>query len=206
MGRQTGPKCKLCRREGEKLFLKGQKCYTEKCPVTRRSYPPGMQRGGRGRMSEYGIHLREKQKVKRIYGIRERQFHRYVDLARRIRGVTGDDILQLLERRLDSNVYRGALASSRDQARHLINHGHIWVNGRRVDVPSYLVRSGDIVEFKENSGQKGGIKAILAENEGRSVPSWLERQNGQLRVLDDPIVDEIEQDLDMHLVVEFYSR
>lgn len=206
MGRYTGAKCKLCRREGGKLFLKGQKCYSDKCPVSRRRYPPGMHRGRFGRMSQYGIHLREKQKVKRIYGLRERQFRVYVEVAKKVKGVTGDFLLQLLERRLDSSLYRGGLASSRDQARQLINHGHVWVNGRRVDVPSYLVRPGDAIEFKENSQGKQGIKAILGENSKREIPSWLERQNGRLQVLENPITDEIEQDLKMNLIVEFYSR
>lgn len=206
MGRYTGPKCKLCRREGQKLFLKGQRCYSEKCPVSRRNYPPGMHRGGWGRASQYSLRLREKQKIRRTYGVRERQFRRYMELAKRVKGVTGDVLLELLERRLDTVLYRGGLASSRDQARQVINHGHIWVNGRRVDIPSFLVRPGDVVTFKESASSKKGIQAIVGENGGRAAPSWLERQDGQLRVLDRPKTDEIEHDIKMNLVVEFYSR
>jgi len=157
-------------------------------------------------MSQYGIHLREKQKLKRIYGVREGQFRRYVELAKKVKGITGDRLLELLERRLDSVLYRGGLASSRDQARQLINHGHIWVNGRRVDIPSYLTRPGDVIAFKEGALGKKGIQAVLGEKGGQVTVSWLERQNGQLRVLDHPKPDEIEQDLKMNLVVEFYSR
>jgi len=165
-----------------------------------------MHRGSWGRMSQYGLRLREKQKLKRIYGVRERQFRRYVELAKKVKGVTGDALLQLLERRLDNVLYRGGLASSRDQARQLINHGHVWVNGRRVDIPSFLTRPGDVIAFKEGALGKKGIQAILSENDGRTTVSWLERQDGQIRVLDYPKPDEVEQDLKMNLVVEFYSR
>lgn len=207
MGRYTGPKCRLCRREGEKLFLKGAKCYSDKCPVTKRRFPPGTQQSRRRRrMSQYGLRLREKQKVRRIYGIRERQFRQYVETAQKFQGVTGDMLLRLLERRLDNSLYRGGLASSRDQARQLVNHGHVWVNGRRVDIPSFLVKPGDAIEFKENSQGKKGIKAIMEENNKSDVPEWLERTNGQLRVLEQPITDEIQQDLEMNLIVEYYSR
>jgi len=207
MGRYTGPKCRLCRREGEKLFLKGAKCYSDKCPVTRRRFPPGSQGSRRRRrMSQYGLRLREKQKVRRIYGIRERQFRQYVEAAQKFKGVTGDMLLTLLERRLDNSLYRGGLASSRDQARQLVNHGHVWVNGRRVDIPSFLVKPGDAIEFKENSRGKKGLKAIMEENSKSDVPEWLERANGQLRILEQPITDEIEQDLKMNLIVEYYSR
>jgi len=207
MGRYTGAKCRLCRREGEKLFLKGAKCYSDKCPVTRRRFPPGTQQSRRRRrMSQYGLRLREKQKVRRIYGVRERQFRQYVETAQKFQGVTGDMLLTLLERRLDNSLYRGGLASSRDQARQLVNHGHVWVNGRRVDIPSFLVKPGDAIEFKENSRGKKGVKAIVEENSKSDVPEWLERTNGQLRVLEQPITDEIQQDLKMNLIVEYYSR
>ena len=208
MGRYTGPKCKLCRREGQKLFLKGAKCLTEKCPVTRRNYPPGVHRGGWRRTSQYAQRLREKQKLKRMYGVRERQFLRYMELAKKVKGVTGDMLLELLERRLDNVLYRGGLASSRDQARQLINHGHVWVNGRRVDIPSFLVRPGDVIAFKENSLAKKGIKAIMEEVAQRKepIPEWLERQDGQIRVVDKPKVDELRESVQMNLIVEFYSR
>ncbi len=206
MARYTGPKCRLCRREGQKLFLKGAKCYSEKCPLTRRNYPPGMHRGGWGRMSQYALRLREKQKLRRIYGVLERQFRRYVALAQKAKGVTGDFLLELLERRLDNVLYRGGLATSRAQARQLVSHGHVYVNGRRVDVPSFLVRPGDVIAFKPSAMEKKGIQALLSEKPLQQVPSWLERQNGQLRVLDRPKVDEIEHDIQMNLIVEFYSR
>lgn len=157
-------------------------------------------------MSQYGLRLREKQKVRRIYGIRERQFRQYVEMAQKFKGVTGDMLLTLLERRLDNSLFRGGLASSRDQARQLVNHGHVWVNGRRVDIPSFLVKPGDAIEFKENSRGKKGLKAIMEENSKSDVPEWLERANGQLRILEQPITDEIEQDLKMNLIVEYYSR
>lgn len=208
MGRYTGPKCRLCRREGQKLFLKGAKCFTEKCPVTRRNYPPGMHRGGWRRISQYAQRLREKQKLKRIYGLRERQFLRYMELAQKFKGVTGDMLLELLERRLDNVLYRGGLAASRDQARQLINHGHVWVNGRRVDIPSFLVRPGDVISFKESALAKKGIKAILEEVARRKepIPEWLERTDGQIRVVDKPKVDELRESVQMNLIVEFYSR
>ncbi len=206
MGIYIGPKCRLCRREGQKLFLKGTKCFTDKCPVSRRKYPPGMHRDTRHRLSQFGIHLREKQKLKRIYGLRERQFRRYVELAKKVKGVTGDYLLELLERRLDTILYRGGLASSRDQARQWIKHGHVWVNGRRVDIPSFLTRPGDVVSFKESALSKKGIQAVLKEVQQRPTASWLERLNGKLRVLDKPKREEIGQDIDMNLIVEFYSR
>lgn len=208
MGMYIGPKCKLCRREGQKLFLKGQKCMTEKCPVSRREYPPGVHRDSYSRMSHYGTRMREKQKLKRMYGTRERQFRRYVELAKKVKGVTGDYLLELLERRLDNVLYRGGLASSRDQARQLINHGHVWVNRRRVDIPSFLARPGDVVEFKENALSKKGIQALISSgNELQAVATWLERQNGRLRVLDKPTkLDELHRNLEMSLIVEFYSR
>lgn len=157
-------------------------------------------------MSQYGLRLREKQKVRRMYGIRERQFRQYVETAQRFKGVTGDMLLSLLERRLDNSLYRGGLASSRDQGRQLVNHGHVWVNGRRVDIPSFLVRPGDVIEFKENSRSKKGLKAVLEANSKTEAPEWIERANGQLRVLDAPKTDEIEQNLKMNLIVEYYSR
>ncbi len=206
MGMYIGPKCKLCRRERQKLFLKGQKCMTEKCPVSRREYPPGMHRDSFSRLSYYAIRLREKQRLKRIYGTRERQFRRYMELAKKVKGHTGAFLLELLERRLDNVLYRGGLAASRDQARQLINHGHVWVNRRRVNIPSYLTRPGDVIAFKESALGKKGIQAVMAGSELQSVASWLERQNGQLRIIDRPKLDEIQQDIEMNLIVEFYSR
>ena len=206
MGRSTGPKCRLCRREGEKLFLTGQTCYTEKCPVARRKTPPGLPARGRSRQSQYAVHVREKQKLKRMYGVREGQFRRYVDVAKRAKGIAGDNLLQLLERRLDATLYRGGMASSRDQARQLVNHGHVWVNGRRVDIASYMTKPGDVIEFKGSAQNKKGIQAIVEENGKRDLPSWIEKSNKQLKVIDSPKRDEMEQEMRMHLIVEFYSR
>ncbi|MBI1743515.1 30S ribosomal protein S4 [Candidatus Acetothermia bacterium] len=205
MGRNIEAKCRLCRREGEKLFLKGDKCYTEKCPVEKRPYPPGMHRTW-GKLQQYGIHLREKQKLKRTYGLREEQFRRYVERAKKIKGVTGDYILELLERRLDNVVYRAGLATSRDHARQLVSHGHFMVNERSVNIPSFLVRTGDVVQVKQQSMAKAGIKSMLgAEQRGRK-PSWIDSGNGTIKMLDKPNPQEIEQKIQMHLIVEFYSR
>lgn len=205
MGRYTGPKCRLCRREGVKLFLKGEKCFTEKCPVEKRPYPPGMRRGW-GKVSMFGLQLREKQKAKRIYGIREEQFKRYVESAKRHKGITGLFLLEMLERRLDNVVYRGGFAASRDQARQLVTHGHFTVNQRSVNIPSYLVRPGDVIKLKEAASNKPKMKALVEANRGQRVPSWLAREDAQIKVLDKPRTDELEQQLQTHLIVEFYSR
>jgi small subunit ribosomal protein S4 len=209
MGRDTEAKCRDCRREGEKLFLKGLKCYTDKCPVERRSYPPGM-RGRRrfGKASQYAVHLREKQKVRRIYRLREEQFRRYVELAKKRKGVTGDYLLQLLERRLDNVVYRAGFTNSRNQARQLIRHGHFSVNEQKVDIPSYLIKEGDAIALREGSLGKRGIKELLAamaEQKG-SLPSWLERGDGRVRVVSWPDPAEVEQTIQANLIVEYYSR
>ncbi len=206
MGRYTEAKCRLCRREGEKLFLKGDKCYSEKCPVERRPYAPGMHQRKFGKMSQYGIRLREKQKAKRLYGLREEQFRRYVERAKRVKGVTGDFLLELLERRLDNVIYRAGLATSRDHARQLVTHGHFVVNDRSVNIPSFLVRPGDVIALKPNSAQKPGIKALLDSKGRASIPPWLERTDGRIQVIDRPKVDQLEHKLQMHLIVEFYSR
>ncbi len=209
MGRDTGAKCRACRREGEKLFLKGLKCYTEKCPLERRSYPPGMRVRRRfGKASQYAIHLREKQKAKRIYRLREEQFRRYVELAKRRKGVTGDYLIQLLERRLDNVVYRAGLSSSRNHARQLIRHGHFLVNDRKVDIPSYLLEEGDVVSLREESLGKRGIKALLAEMAERKspLPSWLQREDGRVRMIAWPDPAEVEQTIQASLIVEYYSR
>lgn len=206
MGRHTEAKCRLCRREGEKLFLKGEKCYTEKCPVERRPYAPGMHVTKFGRLSQYGIHLREKQKAKRIYGLREEQFRKYVARAKRVKGVTGDFLLELLERRMDNVVYRAGLAVSRDHARQLVTHGHFLVNQRSVNIPSFLVRPGDIIELKPHVYSKPGIKNLLESKPRQSIPAWLERSDGRVQILDRPKVDQLEHKLQMHLIVEYYSR
>jgi small subunit ribosomal protein S4 len=159
-----------------------------------------------GRLSQYGIHLREKQKAKRLYGLREEQFRKYVARAKRVKGVTGDFLLELLERRIDNVVYRAGLALSRDQARQLVTHGHFFVNQRSVNIPSFLVRPGDIIELKPNALSKQGTKNLLESKPRQSAPAWLERRDGRVQILDRPQVDQLEHKLQMHLIVEYYSR
>jgi len=209
MARYTGPKCRLCRREGDKLFLKGEKCLTEKCPLNRRPFPPG-QHGFRlkGRkMSIYGMQLREKQKAKRIYGVSEKQFRRYYEKAARMPGNTGENLIILLERRLDNVVYRLGFAKSRAQARQFIVHGHILVNGRKVTVPSYLVRPGEVIsvhpKFTDNPELQGALK--LWENKG--LPSWLKKRDqytGEVVAMPNRL--EASHNIDEKLIVEFYAK
>jgi len=207
MGRDTGPRCKQCRREGEKLFLKGERCYSRSCPMSRRAKPPGEgPKRRRPRRSQYQIHLREKQKARRIYGIREGQFRNYVDRAKRKKGITGEALLTLLERRFDNVVYRAGFASSRQQARQLISHAHFAVNGQPTNVPSTLLKEGDIVSVKE--GRRSRLKAIVEANRGRDVPPWLEA-NGEtmvFSVIAPPNVERIGQTIAANLIVEYYSR
>lgn len=209
MARYTGPVCRLCRREGEKLFLKGEKCYTDKCPVARRNYPPGQHGQSRmRRQSEYGLHLREKQKLRRIYGVLERQFERYYENAARARGVTGENLLVLLEARLDNIVYRLGLAPSRAAARQLTMHGHIRVNDRKVDIPSYQVKPGDVISVREKSRNNPVIRSSVEANAARGLPEWLEFDAETLtgRVLALPRRDQIDVNIQEHLIVEHYSR
>jgi small subunit ribosomal protein S4 len=208
MARYTGPVCKLCRREGTKLFLKGDKCYTEKCPVVRRPFPPGQHgQGRRPKMSEYGVQLREKQKVRRTYGVMEKPFHRYFKVASRRRGVTGATLLQLLERRLDNVVYRMGLASSRPEARQLVRHGHFEVNGHKVDIPSYQTRPDDVIQVRASSRSKARFP-IVKETAPRGVPPWLEVDMAELKgkVLRLPTREEVEVPVQERLIVEWYSR
>ncbi len=208
MARYTGPVCRLCRREGEKLFLKGDRCYTEKCAVDRRSYPPGQHGQGRHKVSEYGLHLREKQKLRRIYGVLERQFERYYDRASRQKGITGENLLQILELRLDNIVYRLGFAASRGQARQLVMHGHVAVNGQKADIPSYEVRVGDVITVRDKSRNLQMIKDNLAAAEGRAVPEWLEANLEQMegKILAVPTREQMDISIQEHLIVEFYSR
>lgn len=208
MGRDIGPKCKICRREGEKLFLKGERCYTDKCAMERKSYPPGESGRSRSRRSQYRVHLREKQKARRIYRVREEQFKRYVDKAKKKMGATGQFLLELLERRLDNVLYRARFTSSRDQARQIVNHGHVEVNNESLDVPSYSVKEGDIIRLKESSKAKQGIKEILQANEDGEAPAWLavDREKYQISVERAPDPEEVEQKIKTNLIVEFYSR
>jgi len=199
----------LCRREGEKLFLKGEKCYTEKCPFERRGYPPGQHgQGRRQRPTEYGIHLREKQKLRRIYGVLERQFERYYREAARRKGVTGENLLILLESRLDNIVYRLGFAPSRAAARQLVMHGHFTVNGRKVDIPSAQVRPGDVIEVREKSRQIPMIKESVEAATSRGLPAWLELDAEAMRgtVKSLPTRDQIDVQVQEHLIVEHYSR
>ena len=207
MGRDTGPKCKKCRREGEKLFLKGNRCYTRSCAITRRNTPPGERaKKRRPRKSQYLHHLREKQKVRRIYGVREAQFRNYVTRAKRRKGVTGEALLGLLEQRFDNTLFRAGFASSRSQARQLIVHGHFQINGRGVSVPSVLLREGDTVAVKD--GHRDRVKAIVEANEDRDIPSWLEKnvEVMQFQVMAPPNLEETGLTIATELIVEFYSR
>ena len=208
MGRYTGPVCRLCRREGTKLFLKGSRCFTEKCAIERRGYAPGQHGQARPRLSEYQTQLREKQKLKRIYGLLEKQFRIYFSRAERKQGITGDNLIQFLERRLDNAVFRLGFGASRREARQLVTHGHFRVNGRKVDVPSYIVRVGDMIEVKPPSRQNVRILASLEFSEGRGMPSWLELDRAQFRgrVKSFPAKDDVELPVNEQLVVELYSR
>jgi small subunit ribosomal protein S4 len=209
MARYVGPVCKLCRREGMKLYLKGDRCYSEKCAYTRRPYPPGQHGQGRIKLSEYAIRLREKQKVRRIYGVLEQQFRGYYQLASRRKGRTGEEMLSMLERRLDNLVYRIGFAGSRADARQLLRHGHIRVNGKRVDIPSYLAREGDKIELVDKARQTKRVEAAMAGADKRPVLSWLEvdRENFAGTVKGKPVREELNEPLiDEQLVVEYYSR
>ena len=212
MAKYRGPVCKLCRREGEKLFLKGERCFTPKCAFERRGYAPGQHGKSsqfrRRRESDYNRQLREKQKVRRIYGILERQFRRYYEVSLQRRGLTGLNLLQILESRLDNIVYRLGYASSRGQARLLVTHGHFTVNGRRTDVPSMLVSAGDVVAVREGSLRRTYFKELGDLAEERNIPAWLDRDVKNLsgKVLRLPERSEIDGNLQEQLIVEYYSR
>jgi small subunit ribosomal protein S4 len=206
MARDTGPQCKQCRREGQKLFLKGQRCFTEKCGVERRSYPPGEHGRGRLRQSEYRTQLREKQKARRYYQLLEKQFSSYYDQAARQQGVTGENLLRLLERRLDNVLVRLGFAASRRQARQLVSHGHWLVNGRRVDIPSYQVRPDDIISMKTSSAAEDVVRT--ATELTAAVPPWLQADHDSLtaKVLRLPERSEIATPVSEQLIVELYSK
>lgn len=209
MGRYTGSVCRQCRREGEKLFLKGDRCYSPKCAVNRKPYGPGAHGQARGRKpTEYGLQLREKQKAKRIYGVMEKQFHNYFRKAERQPGITGENLLILLERRLDNAVYRLGLAASRKEARQLISHGHFTLNGKRANIPSILVTAGDIIEVKEKSAESPKFKEIQAQAAYKTPPEWLELDAEGLkgRVITLPKRENVEVTIAEHLIVELYSR
>ena len=208
MAKYRGPVCRLCRREGEKLFLKGSRCMTEKCAIERRSYPPGQHGQARQRISDYSTQLREKQKLRRIYGLQERQFRGIFERAERQSGVTGEALLQLLECRLDNVTYRLGFGASRKEARQLVGHGHVTVNGRKMNVPGALVKAGDIVEVRERSRTLVPIQAALEAVEGRGIPEWLELDKatfkGTVKAL--PTKSQIVLPVNEQLVVELYSR
>ena len=209
MARYTGPVCKLCRREGMKLFLKGERCYTDKCGYERRSYPPGQHGQARRRkLSNYGEQLREKQKVKRIYGIAERQFRGYYYKALRTPGVTGYTLIQLLERRLDNVVYRMGFASDHAEARQLVRHGHFSVNGKKVNIPSYLVRARDVVQVKEPSQKMARINEALAAVDRRGVPQWitLDKENFRGAINQLPSREDVTLPIREQLIIELYSK
>ncbi|MFQ5682856.1 MAG: 30S ribosomal protein S4 [Candidatus Binatia bacterium] len=208
MARYSESVCRLCRRENLKLFLKGERCYTDKCAIERKSYPPGQHGQRRTRFSEYSIQLREKQKVKRMYGLLEKQFRRTFDLAARVKGITGETLLTLLERRLDNVTYRLGFGSSRADARMLIRHGHILVNGRRVTIPSYAVSAGDVLSVKERSRQMERVLSALEGSQRRGIPEWVELDreafSGKIKVL--PNRSDVTAPINEKLIVELYSK
>jgi small subunit ribosomal protein S4 len=207
MARYTGPVCRLCRREGMKLFLKGERCYTEKCAIEKRNFPPGQHgKTRKQKLAGYGVQLREKQKVKRIYGVLEDQFRRYFEAADRTRGITGETLLQLLERRFDNVIYRLGLATSRAQARQLVRHGHFLVNGKKVDIPSYSLRAGDVVTIKGTSTKNATILHAIEEVKGRGVPGWLSFEGETGKVVSLPTREQINLPVQEQLIVELYSK
>ncbi len=208
MARYTGAVCRLCRREGKKLFLKGERCYSEKCSVGIRAYAPGQHGQGRKKSSEYGLQLRAKQTARRFYGVQENQFHHYFEIAERKQGITGDNLLRILESRLDNVVYRVGFASSRAEARQLVGHGHFEVNGSRVDIASYLLKAGDVITLCEKSRGSEKFKAIIEANSARPVPQWIDVNRDQLsaKVVALPNRDQIDAPVEEQLIVEFYSK
>ena len=209
MARYTGAVCRICRREGQKLFLKGQRCYTDKCAFSCRSYAPGQHGQSRKKMSEYGMQLREKQKARKTYSILESQFEKYFEMAvAKKDGITGENLLQILESRLDSFIYRAGFASSRPEARQLVRHGHFTVNGKKVDIPSYLLKAGDVIAIKEASRSSKKMQAVLEFTEGRLVPAWIDVNRDALTATVTRLAnrEDIDMDIQEHLIVEYYSK
>ena len=208
MARYTGPSCRLCRRQNMELYLKGERCYTDKCAIKRRNYPPGQHGQLRTKVSDYGLQLREKQKVRRIYGILEKQFRSYFEHADRMKGVTGENLLALLERRLDNVIYRLGFASSRTEARQLVRHNHFQLNGRKVNIPSIQVRAGDVLIVKEKSRSIACINESLEAVVRRGVPQWLELDKetykGVVKTI--PVREDITMPIQEQLIVELYSK
>lgn len=208
MARYKDEQCRICRREGQKLFLKGERCYSDKCSVARRNYAPGQHGQKKTKLSEYGTQLREKQKTKSFYGVGEKQFRKYFEMASNKKGITGENLLQILESRLDNVVYRLGFGSSRAQARQLVNHGQFEVNGKKVDIPSYLVKSGDVIAVREIKKDNATIKANVESNAARPVPEWLERNFETLsgKVLRLASREDVDLPVEEHLIVELYSK
>ena len=208
MSRYKDEQCRICRREGQKLFLKGSRCYSDKCSITRRNYAPGQNGQKKSKISEYGTQLREKQKTKAFYGVGEKQFRRYFDMASNSKGKTGEVLLQILESRLDNVVYRLGFASSRAQARMLVTHGAFEVNGHKVDIRSYLVKAGDVIAVREIRKDNGAIKIAVEENGSRPVPAWLEKDQEKLsgKVVTLATREDIDLPVEEHLIVELYSK
>ena len=208
MARYREAVCRICRREGDKLFLKGDRCYADKCAIARRSYAPGQHGQGRKKMSEYGTQLREKQKAKRYYGLLENQFYHYFELASKMTGKTGENLLKVLESRLDNVVYRAGFAMSRPEARQLVSHGHFTVNGKAVNIPSYLVKAGDVVAIVEKSMSSDKIKGVLEANASRPALNWLsvDKNKAQATVVNLPERSEIDLQVEEQLIVELYSK
>ena len=208
ISRYKDEQCRICRREGQKLFLKGSRCYSDKCSITRRNYAPGQNGQKKSKISEYGTQLREKQKTKAFYGVGEKQFRRYFDMASNSKGKTGEVLLQILESRLDNVVYRLGFASSRAQARMLVTHGAFEVNGHKVDIPSYLVKAGDVIAVREIRKDNGAIKIAVEENGSRPVPAWLEKDQEKLsgKVVTLATREDIDLPVEEHLIVELYSK
>ena len=208
MARYTDAVFRICRREGDKLFLKGDRCYSDKCAIARRSYAPGQHGQGRKKSSEYGTQLREKQKAKRYYGLLEGQFYHYFELAEKMSGMTGENLLKVLESRLDNVVYRAGFAMSRPEARQLVSHAHFTVNGKKVNIPSYRVKAGDVVAIAEKSMSNEKFKAVLEANASRPALNWLslDKAKGQVTVVNLPERSEIDLQVEEHLIVELYSK
>lgn len=208
MARYRGAVCRLCRREDDKLFLKGERCYTAKCAMERRPFAPGQHGKRRAKLSEYGLQLRQKQRAKRIYGVLETQFRNYFAEADRQKGITGDNLLRLLETRLDNVCYRAGFGRSRTEARQVVRHNHVLVNGKRVNIPSYQVKPGDVISIKEKSQGIQRFKDIFEITEGRSVSEWLESdlENFSVKVLERPTREQIDVPVEETLIVELYSK
>lgn len=208
MARYTGASCRLCRREGEKLFLKGERCYTEKCAVTRRQYAPGQHGQAKKKLSEYGVQLREKQKAKKFYGVLESQFRKYFEMAAKTKGMTGENLLKILETRLDNVVYRLGFARSRSESRQLVRHGHFSVNGQKVNIPSYILKPNDMIEVREGSKGDEVFKEIIEVTGSKVVPAWLsvDQENLKGSVVSAPSREDVDITVQEHMIVELYSK